>query len=272
MPRSTWRLQTLRTTTGCRCLGLWCVELSSPAVVLRASPPCSHLQIATAEFDNPAQALNTTATWFNLSVTAPLVNCPQLPHNSSVWVSIVPKAPITLPTLGVFYDGIIWLGAQVGPRRLRSGSWAPTGFTPRPRAELPGELVPLLRMVDRRGALHHVRHRHRRHGRHVHHALWHRVRAAAQLGVALGSSRAAQVGAGRPPSAQPPRPELNPLRPPSAAGLLPTSPTASSSTAGATTRGASLRPRHPRRRARSRRRRRRRPRRRARLRARARRR
>ena len=71
-------------------------------------------QIATAEFDNPTQAITTTATWFNLSVTAPLVNCPQLPHNSSVWVSIVPKAPITLPTPGVFYDGIIWLGAQVG--------------------------------------------------------------------------------------------------------------------------------------------------------------
>ena len=69
----------------------------------------------TANFDCPATALTTTVTWFNLSITSPLVDCPQLPHNSSVWVSIVPKAPITLPMPGTFYDGVIWVGAQVGP-------------------------------------------------------------------------------------------------------------------------------------------------------------
>lgn len=69
-------------------------------------------QIITVDFDDPGATITTNAAWYNLSITAPLENCPQLPHNSSVWVSIVPKNPITLPKSNVLYDGLIWLGAQ----------------------------------------------------------------------------------------------------------------------------------------------------------------
>ena len=80
--------------------------------------PSSDAQIATAEFDDPVQAVTETVSWFNLSVTAPMTNCPQLPHNTSVWMALVPKDPIDLATLGVEYDGVVWVGAQVELQRV----------------------------------------------------------------------------------------------------------------------------------------------------------
>ncbi len=82
------------------------------SVCLYCTPYTHLLQIITADFDNPSQPITTTAAWFNLSITLPISNCPQLPHNSSAWVALMPKNTITLPTPGIFYDGVIWMAAQ----------------------------------------------------------------------------------------------------------------------------------------------------------------
>lgn len=74
-------------------------------------PPTSDVQIATVQFDDPAQAVTVSASWFNLSIIPPLANCLQLKQGTSVWMSLVPKGPMTLDN---FYDGITWVGAQVG--------------------------------------------------------------------------------------------------------------------------------------------------------------
>jgi len=63
------------------------------------------------QFDDPAQAVTVSATWFNLSIIPPLANCLQLKQGTAVWMSLVPKGPMTLDN---FYDGITWVGAQVG--------------------------------------------------------------------------------------------------------------------------------------------------------------
>ena len=105
-----------------------------PAHPPASSPtsPCrpSHGQIATADFDCPIAAVTTTVKWFNLSITTPLITCPQISQNSSVWMALVPKARIMLPTPGTFYDGIIWVGAQVGRGRGRRGhlGWRAGGW------------------------------------------------------------------------------------------------------------------------------------------------